>query len=50
VVFSDSVANEVCTFFAFIAVSGILFDILDDHQIIKYMIDAQNKQTTVAKF
>lgn len=47
VVFSDSVANEVCNVFAFITVSGIVVGILGDHQITKYVIAAQNKQTAI---
>jgi hypothetical protein len=45
-VFSDSVENEVYNMFAFITVSGEVAGILGDHQIIKYLIAAQNKQTT----
>lgn len=45
--FSDSVANEVCNVFAFITVSGIVGSILGDHQIMKYVIAAQNKQIAI---
>jgi hypothetical protein len=44
---SDSVANEERNVFAFITVSGIVVRILGDRQVIKYVIDAQNKQQQI---
>jgi hypothetical protein len=46
-VFSDSVENEVYTVFAFMRTSGVISGIVGDHQIMKYMIGAQNKQAAV---